>query len=55
VTAWLVEDDLEGAIRELKAERDGEIEVAEATPAAGFDASPDGWWTLYPVSLQGVA
>ena len=26
--AMLVEDDLEGAIRELKAERDGEIEVA---------------------------
>src|SRR5690242_20774865 len=26
--ATLVEDDLEGAIRELKAERDGEIEVA---------------------------
>ena len=26
--ARLVEDDLEGAIRELKAERDGEIEVA---------------------------
>src|SRR5207249_5518009 len=26
--AKLVEDDLEGAIRELKAERDGEIEVA---------------------------
>jgi dihydrofolate reductase len=27
-TARLVENDLEGAIRELKAERDGEIEVA---------------------------
>ena len=27
-TARLDEDDLEGAIRELKAERDGEIEVA---------------------------
>ena len=26
--ARLVEDDLEGAIRELKAQRDGEIEVA---------------------------
>jgi dihydrofolate reductase len=26
--AWLVADDLEGAIRKLKTERDGEIEVA---------------------------
>jgi len=31
--AWLVAQDLEGAIRELKAERDGEIEVAGPTLA----------------------
>jgi dihydrofolate reductase len=34
--ASLVEDDLEGAIRELKAERDGEIEVAGPDVAHGL-------------------
>ncbi len=34
--ASLVENDLEGAIRELKAERDGEIEVAGPTLAQGL-------------------
>jgi hypothetical protein len=33
--ARLVEGDLEGAIRDLKAERDGEIEVPAAAPPPG--------------------
>jgi len=37
--AKLVEDDFEGAIRELKAERAGEIEVAG--PKLGAKASPN--------------
>jgi hypothetical protein len=39
--AELVEEDLEGAIREIKAERDGEIEVAgpDLPPAA----EPERW------------
>src|SRR4030088_2504860 len=52
--ARLVEDDLEGAMRELKAERDGEIEVGGpdlAQSLIGFGLLGEYRISLHPVAL----